>query len=201
MKKIEWAVEEMVAESNALFAISGDFLTYQKGGFLLRNGETYVATSNRASICVLYPDGTMETLIGGTYEIDDVLARNPLQVWSFGPVLLDTEGKVRDKFEVSQTVSYPNPRSAVGYFEPGHYCFVVVDGRQKGHSAGIRIPELAKIFEDLGCTAAYNLDGGGSAVMLIDQKPFSRQSNGGDRKLGDILVITEAGYRAEEAAQ
>ena len=195
------AVEEMVAESNALFAISGDFLTYQKGGFLLRNGETYVATSNRASICVLYPDGTMETLIGGTYEIDDVLARNPLQVWSFGPVLLDTEGKVRDKFEVSQTVSYPNPRSAVGYFEPGHYCFVVVDGRQKGHSAGIRIPELAKIFEDMGCTAAYNLDGGGSAVMLFNQKPFSRQSNGGDRKLGDILVITEAGYRAEEAAQ
>ena len=193
--------EEMVAASNAILAISGDFLTYQKSGFLLRNGEVYTSDHNRASICVLYPDGTMETLVGGTYQIDEVMAKEPLQVWSFGPVLLDGEGKVREKFEVSQTVSYTNPRSAIGYYEPGHYCFVVVDGRQEGHSAGMKIPQLAQIFEDLGCTAAYNLDGGGTAIMLFNQKTFSRQSNGGNRELGDILVITETGYRAEEAAE
>lgn len=192
--------QEMVAESNAIFAISGDFLTYQKGGFLLRNGGVYAAEHNYNSICVLYPDGTMETLVGGTYQIDEILAREPLQVWSFGPVLLDENGKVRDSFEVSTAVGFPNPRSAIGYYEPGHYCFVVVDGRQEGHSAGMQIPELAQIFEDLGCTAAYNLDGGGTAVMLFDQALYSRQSNGG-RALGDILLITESGYQAKEAGE
>ena len=189
-------VEEMAAEANAILAISGDFLTYQKNGFLLRNGEVYAADRNY-SICVLYPDGTMETYDRGTYKVEDILAKNPLQVWSFGPVLLDENGNVRDSYEVSDAVSYPNPRSAIGYYEPGHYCFVVVDGRQEGHSRGMRIPQLAQVFADLGCSAAYNLDGGGTAVMLFDGETISRQSNGG-RDLGDMLVITEAGYSVGE---
>ena len=94
-------------------------------------------------------------------------------------------------------MSYPNPRSAIGYYEPGHYCLVIVDGRQDGHSAGMRIPHLAQVFADLGCTCAYNLDGGGTAVMLFNGEIYSRQSNGG-RDLGDILLITEEGYTGKE---
>jgi len=187
---------EMARESNAILAISGDFLTYQQSGFLMRNGEVYKAERNY-SICVLYPDGTIETHDRGSYQIEDILAKNPVQVWSFGPVLLDENGQTRDRYDVPDAVSYPNPRSAIGYYEPGHYCLVIVDGRQEGHSAGMRIPELAQVFEDLGCTAAYNLDGGGTAVMLFGGEIYSRQSNGG-RDLGDILLITEAGYGEEE---
>lgn len=187
---------EMAQATNAILAISGDFLTYQKSGFLLRNGEVYVADRNY-SICVLYPDGTMETHDRGSYNVEDILAKNPVQVWSFGPVLLDENGQPRDHYDISQAVGFPNPRSAIGYYEPGHYCFVIVDGRQEGHSKGMQIPELAKVFADLGCTAAYNLDGGGTAVMLFGGEIYSRQSNGG-RDLGDILLITETGYSMQE---
>lgn len=190
---------EMMAESNAIFAISGDFLTYQQSGFLLRNGEVYKAERNY-SICVLFPDGTIETYDRGSYQIQDILDRDPVQVWSFGPVLLDKNGQTRSSYDVPDAVSYPNPRSAIGYYEPGHYALVIVDGRKEGHSAGMRIPELAQVFEDLGCTAAYNLDGGGTAVMLFDGKIYSRQSNGG-RDLGDILLITEAGYGNKEGQE
>lgn len=189
--------EEMAVQSNAIFAISGDFITYQKGGFLLRNGELYSAEHNLNSICVLWPDGSMQTCVGGTYQIEEILAGEPLQIWSFGPVLLDENGAPRDRYEVSTAVSFPNPRSAIGYYEPGHYCFVVVDGRQDGHSKGMQIPELAQVFADLGCSAAYNLDGGGTAVMLFGGEIYSRQSNGG-RELGDILLITESGYTGKE---
>ena len=57
---------------------------------------------------------------------------------------------------------------------------------------------VAAVFQELGCTKAYNLDGGGSAVMVFNQQRFSRQSNGGDRKLGDILYIRETLPAAEE---
>lgn len=184
--------EDMAAESNAILAISGDFLTYQKTGFLMRNGQVYVADRNY-SICALFPDGTMETYDYGSYNIQDILDRDPMQVWSFGPVLLDADGTVRDRYDVSTAVSYTNPRCAVGYYEPGHYCFVTVDGRQS-HSAGMLIPQLAKVFEDLGCKVAYNLDGGGTAVMLYDGEKISKQSNGG-RELGDILLITDSLYQ------
>ena len=42
---------------------------------------------------------------------------------------------------------------------------MVVDGRQSGYSRGMSLPELAKVFEDLGCTAAYNMDGGHTVFM------------------------------------
>ena len=185
-------VMKMNQATNALLSISGDFLTYQKGGFLMRNGEIYMETTNNVTICALFADGTMETYDAKGYTIEDIKARGAVQVWSFGPVLLDENGQVRTRYSMPTAVSQTNPRSAIGYYEPGHYCFVVVDGRQKNYSVGMSIPELAAVFQELGCTKAYNLDGGGSAVMVFNQARFSKQSNGGDRKLGDILFIRES---------
>lgn len=199
-------VLEMDEAANALLSMSGDFLTYQKGGFLMRNGVAYAENTNTASICVLYADGSMETYDGKTYDIETIKEKGAVQVWSFGPVLLDEDGKARTTFKnVSSAVSYTNPRSAIGYYEPGHYCFVVVDGRQEGYSVGMKLADLAAVFEELGCKAAYNLDGGGSAVMVFNHERYSRQSNGGDRGLGDILVIRESAGLAsggdQEAAE
>lgn len=186
-------VLSMVENANAILAISGDFLTYQKSGFMMRNGEIYAETSNGGNICVLFADGTMETYNSRTYDVEELKAMDPVQVWNFGPELLNEDGTACTTFDTSSTVLQPNPRSAIGYYEPGHYCFVVVDGRQKGYSAGMKLDQLAQVFEELGCTRAYNLDGGGSAVMLFLGEAYSRQSNGG-RDLGDILVIGESTY-------
>ena len=185
--------EEMAADSNAILAMSGDFLTYQKNGFLVRNGQAYVANRNFAPICVLYPDGTMQTYAAGKYRVDEIMAKNPVHVWSFGPALLDDSGAPLSKFDVSTAVGYPNPRCGIGYYEPGHYLFVTVDGRQDNHSKGMLLGELAQVFAERGCKVAYNLDGGGTSVMLFDGDRVSKQSNG-QRELGDILVITESGY-------
>ena len=183
-------VTEMDTAVDAIVSISGDYITLQYSGFLMRNGVLYSSEYTSCDICVLYSDGTMETYGANSYSIEDILARDPVQIWNFGPMLLDGSGAVMDNYNVNLTVSYPNPRSAIGYYEPGHYCFVIVDGRQDGYSYGLNIPQLASIFAELGCTSAYNLDGGGSAVMLFGHEKYSRQSNGG-RSLGDILYIAE----------
>ncbi len=188
-------VMELDRESNAILAISGDFYSYQQSGFIMRNAQLYSSAAGYADICVLFSDGRMETYAGGQYDVDQILADGAVQVWQFGPVLLDAEGHALDYFPRAQgTVNQPNPRSAIGYYEPGHYCFVVVDGRQDEYSHGLLLPGLSRVFEQLGCTCAYNLDGGGSAVMTFNHERFSRQSNGGGRELGDILLITEEGF-------
>lgn len=193
-----WSTADMLEldrESNAILAISGDFYSYQQGGLIMRNGQLYASSAGYADICVLYADGRMETFAGGQYNVEQILADGAVQVWQFGPILLDAEGHAMTYFPRAQgTVNQPNPRSAIGYYEPGHYCFVVVDGRQDEYSHGLLLPGLSTVFEQLGCTCAYNLDGGGSAVMTFNHERFSRQSNGGDRKLGDILLITEEGF-------
>ena len=185
---------EMDAESHAILAISGDFMLYQDRGFLVRNGEIYHQDQTWWDLCVLFEDGVMETYRRDEYSVDELLERGVAQAWNFGPALLDREGHAMDSYETSAAVGYPNPRSAIGYYEPGHYCFVLVDGRQEGYSRGMLLPELAKVFEELGCQRAYNLDGGGSAVMTFLHERFSRQSNGADRPLGDLLLITEEGW-------
>ena len=37
--------------------------------------------------------------------------------------------------------------------------------REAEGSYGYTLDELSRLFEDLGCTAAYNLDGGQSSVI------------------------------------
>lgn len=185
------AIENMDAQADAILSIGGDFMSYQSTGFLMRNGQLYANDYAYCDICVLFSDGTMQCFSRGTYNNQDLIDAGAVQVWNFGPSLLDENGQVKSRYEVSTSVGYANPRSSVGYYEPGHYCFVVVDGRQEA-SVGMTIPELAQVFADLGCTCAYNLDGGGSAVMMFEHERYSMQSNGADRDLGDILVIRES---------
>ena len=50
--------------------------------------------------------------------------------------------------------------------------------------------DLSKLFEDLGCTVAYNLDGGKSSVMVWDlgSKDINTPYDGG-RSVSDIIYI------------
>jgi len=185
---------DMAAEHNAIGAINGDFYSYQFGGVMVRNGELYRRENIGYDICVLFMDGTMETYRYNEYNaevLDSLIERGIWQAWQFGPELMNDEGKADCSFNTSQPVQFINPRTAVGYFEPGHYCFLTADGRQDGYSAGLLLDQMAQIFEDMGCKAAYNLDGGGSAVMCFNGEYVNRQSNGGDREISDLLLIAE----------
>ena len=90
--------------------------------------------------------------------MDAIYAKKPYQIWTFGPQLL-VDGQVPASFANGKA----NPLCAIGYYEPGHYCFVLVDGRQKGYSWGMAHADLAQVFYDLGCKVAFNLDGGRSS--------------------------------------
>ncbi len=192
-------VLEMAEASNALLAMTGDFFSYQLHGITVRNGMVYRRDDTKSDICVLFRDGRMETYGPGEYSKDELLdSGNVWQIWDFGPELLDENGQPLEEHNTTETIRQgENPRSAIGYYEPGHYCFVVVDGRQKGWSFGMRLNELGAIFSGLGCKCAYNLDGGGSAVLIYDDQLYSRMSNGGGRELGDILLIAEPAEAVE----
>lgn len=177
--------------TNSIVAISGDNYTFRKEGLIaVRNGvEWYNDTPLAEDICVLYYDGTMETYSADeTYstQIAEIYARQPYQIWTFGPELL-IDGEVPASFASTKA----NPLSGVGYFEPGHYCFILVDGRQKGYSLGLNYTQFAQVFKDLGCTVAYNLDGGDTAVMAYGDELRSQPQDDKPRDTSDILYICE----------
>lgn len=189
-------VLEMDAASGAILAISGDFYSYQATGFLMRNGYLYKSDPTYCDICVLYDNGVLATYPRNGYDHQEVLDQGAVQIWNFGPSLLDENGKVYSSYTVDSHVAARNPRSAIGYYEPGHYCLVVVDGREYDYAAGISIDDLAKIFEGLGCKVAYNLDGGGSAVMTFDDALYSVPSE--ERALSDLVIVVDSQPEQQE---
>lgn len=182
--------DELAQEANALLAINGDYCNAQvQDGFYVRNGQIFDTHQTVVDICVLYSDGTMETYGKKDYKVNEILERKPYQVWKFGPRLLTKEGAAKTEFNAAGGLWIGNPRSAIGYYEPGHYCFVMVDGRQKNWSRGLTLKQLSQLFADLGCVCAYNLDGGASATMTFMGQLFNKQSS--FRKIGDIVMIGE----------
>ena len=172
---------DMDEEYAAVLAMNGDYYGNGSNGVVIRNGEVYRSSTNGSDVCVLYYDGTMVTYSADEFDVDEAIANGAWQAWCFGPELLDDSSGSLTSFTASSQVTKSNPRSAIGYYEPGHYCMVLVDGRQSGYSTGMTLSELSALFEDLGCTAAYNLDGGKSSSMSFDDSLVNQPVDGGGK--------------------
>lgn len=176
-------ISETAALYNAVVALSGDHYGGRYEGIVVRNGVLY-RESRFADVCVLYTDGVMATFADEDFDLEAESEKGIWQVWGFGPMLLD-HGQAMTEF--NSELQRTNPRSAIGYFEPGHYCFVQVDGRIAA-SRGMTLEELSQLFADLGCTAAYNLDGGKSSGFVWQGQLQSYPYN---RPVSDIIFVSD----------
>lgn len=188
------SLTKMAEDQNAVVAVNGDFCSYSYGGIAVRNGVVWSKMRGSVDLCVLYRDGTMETMVPKDFDLNAAIERDVWQVWTFGPALLNEDGSVRDIPYSSIPeihITGRNPRTAIGYFEPGHYCFLVADGRQPDYSVGMTLEEMAQIFSDLGCKAAFNLDGGGSSMMVFRGELISQIYANVPRNLSDCVLFTD----------
>ena len=184
----EW-LARIAERTGAVAAVNGDFCTMRKYGIVVRNGKLYRSTHSSFDACAIYWDGTMETYYSDDWNGKDIAKRGAYLAFSFGPKLLDKSGQPLKKFNQTDAVIGRNPRTAIGYFEPGHYCFVTVDGRTSV-SRGLTLGGLSNFMASLGCKAAYNLDGGESASLWFMGDIVSQPYNDG-RKISDALILKD----------
>ncbi len=117
------------------------------------------------------------------------------------PLLIQNGEKIQD-FSAEQTISsflaLRHARTAVGILPNGNWVFVVVDGKQPELSYGMTMDELADFMENLGCTYALNLDGGGSTTFVYEDKVINQPTGDGDdddegkrilRPVSDAILI------------
>ena len=183
------SLSKMAREENAIVAITGDYAVKFGAGIVIAEGKTIREKPNNArDLCVLYKDGSMEVLKGKGVTVKKLNAEK--EVWMtmlFGPNLLDKDGMPLQ--HTNSKIRGKNPRTAVGYVEPGHYVFVTVDGRS-AKNRGMTLLELSQLMFDLNCRAAYNLDGGQSAAMWFNGAVVNHPYQGG-RQLADTFYIGE----------
>ena len=180
--------------NNALYAINGDCYFARKVGLVMQNGTLYRnSIDKKRDIAVLFEDGTLEVIPPDRIDLAALQARGAYQIWSFGPGLLTAEGdaiRSNDGFS-DKKLAKENPRTAFGCVEPGHYWFVVVDGRGAGGSKGMEMKDLSILMHSLGCTVAYNLDGGGTSGLVSAEYGNISKSADTSRSCSDIIYVID----------
>ena len=204
-KLVTATVDNLAFKKDAVFAVSGDYFKNSEIGFIVRDGELYRNEPTPNDLCLLYLDGSMEIIDGTEFSSNDAIAKGVWQAWSFGPSLLTEEGLPKTKNEEfnvngsnkdigspfhSQSAMFSeHPRNLIGYVEPGHYIFILIDGRNEGYSRGVDFVDESQIAYDEGCVLAYNLDGGRSAMMVYENEIVNLPYKGG-RPISDIIYFT-----------
>ena len=187
---------DIAADNDAMFAINGDYYGFRDSGIVIRNGVVYRDDGARQGLA-LYRDGTAQVYDETTTSAADLVAAGVWNTLSFGPAVVQDGQIVAGIDDVEVDTNFGNhsiqgqqPRTAIGVVAPGHFVFVVVDGRSPGYSAGVTMTDLAQIMVGLGAITAYNLDGGGSSTMYFNGEvvndPLGR---GEERGTSDILYV------------
>ena len=195
-RNITEATSTIAENNNAIFAINGDYYGFREDGVIIKNGVIYRDEPARDALA-LYNNGTIKAYDEKTVSSENLISSGVTDTLSFGPVLIQ-DGAITSDFESvavdanfgNRSIESSNPRTGIGMIEANHYVFVVVDGRSKGYSKGMTLTEFAEVFEELGCTEAYNLDGGGSSTMYfmgrVVNNPLGKDE---ERDISDIIYI------------
>jgi len=186
------SITKMATDNNAVLAINCDYCEIRSNGITIRNGVMYRDTK-RNEVAVIYKDGVMDVLTDGEFRaLSEEQKANIWQTTAFAPGLVK-DGELISNFTGSTYVNL-HPRSGIGYYEPGHYCLVQVDGRQPGYSDGVSVGEFAELMYDLGVQEGYNMDGGSSSELVFMGKTYNHPSgvstgSTGGRNNSDILFF------------
>lgn len=177
---------------NLIGAINGDYCGLDGKGVIIRNGKLYGTGKPQYTICVLYKNGVMRTIPKKQFNAEAELEKGAWHAWDFGPSFLAKDGSKLTTFTEKTSISGSgNPRTAIGYFEPGHYCFITIGGRKKGNVLGASFKQMSAFANSLGCKVAYNLDGGQSAVMVFGDEICNEKNQGTGRGMSDIVFVQD----------
>jgi len=170
----------LARRNKAVLMITGDNLTEsdtQYKSILIRDGNVFL-DSAKCDIMAMYPDMTLKIFSPGEINASELLMDGVREAFSFAPTFIRGGAfTTEDVDHTGRIGNETNPRTGLGMVEPGHFVAIVVDGRQKDYSYGMRLSAFGELFVKEGCVEAYNLDGGVSACMLFMGEQLNRHGN------------------------
>ncbi|MCR5297326.1 MAG: phosphodiester glycosidase family protein [Clostridiales bacterium] len=197
-------VSAMAAANNAVVAISGDYyandaekttLEYRMGepipGRQRRNGKKDVLIIDDQGDFHLFQksEGLFTKNSKGKWQF--TYEGSVVNAFTFGPALV-IDGKL---IEVDTEYGYHptghEPRAAIGQTGKLSYILLIAQASDRDGKTGATHQELANKMYSLGCTQAFNLDGGGTAEAIFGDQQIIGQP-GGERSQSDIIYFATA---------
>ncbi|GIQ70728.1 phosphodiester glycosidase family protein [Xylanibacillus composti] len=130
-------------------------------------------------------------LIGGKFDKQADLDRlKPVFGVSFVPILLQN-GKSQTIPEKWLTTPQRAARTVIANYKHDHLLFLVTNARDESGKSGATLPELQSLLKRLGAVDAYNLDGGGSTTLVVNNTVLNQPSDGRLRPLATHFLFFE----------
>ena len=186
---------------NAIAAVNGDFFKYYDFGYLVRQGVLYRdlpgAGKYLRDMLVIDDQGDFYAVKDADADnVKDFLAntlpadRTVINTFTLGPVLV-VDGAVQEITTREFQYRYKMQRVAIVQVDALSYAIVECDGKADA-SSGMSLSTFAEYIQSLfpNCRMAYNLDGGGSTNVIVNNKRIHK--NPDSREICDILYFASA---------
>lgn len=132
-------------------------------GVVISGGKIIAGTSATNQLIGFNEDNVLVL----TYDDAETAIKNGMRdAMTFGPFLIMNGEKAEMKGDGGWGYA---PRTAIAQRKDGIVLFAVSDGRGKG-SPGLSMVQLADFLYQYGAYNAANLDGGGSSMLVVDNK-------------------------------
>ena len=123
---------------------------------------------------------------GAVWNVHTAIGGSPVLISDGQVNITDTE----ELISINNTAS--RARSAIGYTAGGKVILLAVEGNNPDGGDGLNLQELAVLMKEMGCTAALNLDGGGSTYMMVNgEETVKPSSSSGERAVMSVIIIKE----------
>ena len=182
---------DVAARTGAALVINGSYFSYDTGkpacaGVFIKNGEIMQdGTTNGNEIC-LDKDGKLFSPEVGL-SASDLLSLGVRDSWGTADPLLLQDGKPIYTEDSLHGKFYP--RTTIGMKTPGEY--YVMTAVTNGYSGGLSFVFMQQKYQELGCTFARSLDGGGSSSLVFEGNLINNPAAGSERPVVDTLYVTE----------
>ena len=203
--RVEERSNVMAKRTNAVVALNADFAKYTYDfGYVVRQGVFYRDALNMQKaprdVLVIDNEGDFHIVSDAGSEDMQVFLqelantdRTAINTFTFGPALIEN-GEVLKIEPGEHEAIRATARMCICQLDHLKYAVVTVDG---GDSVGMNLQELANFIAEVlpECKTAYNLDGGGSAHLLVNGKMVNKTRN--SRTISEIIYFASAAGKTE----
>ena len=194
----------LAKRNNAVLAINGDYYSYTGMGLIIRQGVAYLdLLDGDRDILLIDEEGNFHGVRAAKKgSIPSVKYSNGSKVYYhngkriinafyFGPLLV-IDGKVNNKMQLRDDMraTEKKQRMAIAQVGPLEYKCVCCAPPANGND-GMDLKTFAGIVAQQGVRTAYNLDGGYSTWMILNNEQINRAANN-NRELMDIIYFASA---------
>ena len=178
----------------AVLAINGDYFIDRKEGVIIRNGVRLRSTDFGVFDCLIIDDQgdfhILKTPTEAEFEAYADSLSGILHSFSFGPGLV-IDGEIQSDYNAGTMggVNKKAQRQVLCQLDTLSYLIVTTHGPEQSGSVGLTFRQLEELLGALEVKQAYNLDGGSSTWLVLDNKKINHKSK---RGICDIIYFATA---------